>query len=76
MILYGVLVILAFLENIFNVKKLIVFVFGYLKRLFILDFNLNVYGKVFLDLVKFIIAIREIVEWKRGENKVWENMKM
>lgn len=76
MILYGILAVLSLSENIFNVKKLIVFVFGYLKRLFILDFNLNVYGKVFLDLVKFIIAIREIVEWKRGENKVWENMKM
>ena len=67
-----ILAVLSLSGNIFNVKrKVTCFYIWAIGEIFwfILDVNSGTYGRAFLDLVQFIMAIWGIIEWKRGEMK-------
>ncbi len=66
------LAILSLSGNIFNIKKKVTcFYIWAIGEIFwlALDLTNEVYGRSFLDLIQFIMAVWGIVEWKRGETK-------
>lgn len=66
------LAILSLSGNIFNIKKKVTcFYIWTIGEIFWLALDLTnaVYGRSFLDLIQFIMAVWGIVEWKRGETK-------